>query len=115
MAVTILNYASILAPLLMIGSNAKLLIRSKKVAVDGALKWLRGAVYLALILYAAKAATRGGSYATNVKLVGNGVCLLFFVMKMAENRRHHRISYFVGDIAGALAMVVLLLYSLPWL
>lgn len=115
MAITILNWASILAPLLMIGSNTKLLIRSKKVSVDGGLKWLRGAVYFALILYAAKAATRGGSYATNVKLVGNGVCLLFFVMKMAENRRHHRISYFVGDIAGALAMVVLLLYSCPFI
>lgn len=111
----VLNWASILAPLLMIGSNTKLLIRSKKISVDGGLKWLRGAVYFALILYAAKAATRGGSYATNVKLVGNGVCLLFFVMKMAENRRHHRISYFVGDIAGALAMVVLLLYSCPFI
>lgn len=111
----VLNWASILAPLLMIGSNTKLLIRSKKLSVDGGLKWLRGAVYFALILYAAKAATRGGSYATNVKLVGNGVCLLFFVMKMAENRRHHRISYFVGDIAGALAMVVLLLYSCPFI
>lgn len=111
----ILNWASILAPLLMIGSNTKLLIRSKKVSVDGGLKLLRGAVYFALILFAAKAATRGGSYATNVKLVGNGLCLLFFVMKMAENRRHHRISYFVGDIAGALAMVVLLLYSCPFI
>lgn len=111
----ILNWASILAPLLMIGSNAKLLIRSKKISVDGGLKWLRGAVYIALILYAVKAAVRGGSYATNVKLVGNGLCLLFFVMKMAENRRHHRISYFVGDIAGALAMVVLLLYSCPFI
>lgn len=111
----VLNWASILAPLLMIGSNTKLLIRSKKISVDGGLKWLRGAVYFALILYAAKAATRGGSYATNVKLVGNGVCLLFFVMKMAENRRYHRISYFVGDIAGALAMVVLLLYSCPFI
>ncbi|RHS83921.1 hypothetical protein DW920_14435 [Clostridium sp. AM42-36] len=111
----ILNWASILAPLLMIGSNTKLLIRSKKTSVEGCVKWLRRAVYLALILYVVKAAVRGGSYATNVKLVGNGLCLLFFVMKMAENRRHHRISYFVGDIAGALAMVVLLLYSCPWL
>lgn len=111
----ILNWASVIAPLLMIGGNTKMLIRSTKVNVDGVLKLLRGAVYFSLILFAAKAATRGGTYATNVKLVGNGLCLLFFVMKMAENRRHHRISYFVGDIAGALAMVVLLLYSLPWL
>lgn len=111
----ILNWASIIAPLVMLLGNTKLLVRSKKVAIDGAMKWLRGAVYFALILFAAKAATLGGSYATNVKLVGNGVCLLFFVMKMAENKKYHRISYFIGDIAGALAMVVLLLYSLPWL
>lgn len=111
----VLNWASIIAPLVMLCGNTKLLIRSKKTSVEGCVKWLRGAVYIALILYALKAAVRGGSYATNVKLVGNGLCLLFFVMKMAENRRHHRISYFVGDIAGALAMVVLLLYSLPWL
>lgn len=111
----VLNWASIIAPLLMIGGNTKMLIRSNKVAVDGVLKWLRGAVYFSLILFAAKAATRGGIYATNVKLVGNGLCLLFFVMKMAENKKYHRISYFVGDIAGALAMVVLLLYSVPWL
>lgn len=111
----VLNWASIIAPLLMIGGNTKMLIRSTKTDIDGVLKLLRGAVYFSLILFAAKAATRGGIYATNVKLVGNGLCLLFFVMKMAENKRHHRISYFIGDIAGALAMVVLLLYSIPWL
>lgn len=111
----VLNWASILAPLLMLCGNAKLLIRSVKPDVDGGLKLLRGAVYFTLILYAARAAVRGGSYATNVKLVGNGLCLMFFIMKMVENKKQHHIAYFVGDIAGALAMVVLFLYSTPWL
>lgn len=111
----LLNWASILAPLVMLWGNTTLLIRSTKTDVDGWVKLLRGVVYFSLILYAFKVLVRGGSYATNVKLVGNGLCLLFFVMKMAENKRHHRIAYFVGDIAGALAMAVLFLYSCPFI